>query len=696
MTIPAIPVSGSIGITGVNPSSIPAIPVSGSIGIDFETYSEAGYTWAGDRWRSVSSSPPHGIGAVGANAYAAHASTEILSLAYGSNLWLPGMPPPVDLFEFIKSGRFCSAWNCAFEFWIWHHVGRRLGWPPLPWFQLVDNMPRARLSGYPGKLSAAGSAIGTDQQKDTAGTRLINKFCKPRNPTGANPCRRMLPENSPIDADRLYRYCLQDVATETDIGRHLVPMTPTERGVWRVDQAINARGVAVDRLALSDCIAVVDQATDRYTRELQELTGGRASSVSKVAEIIGWLNDRGCCVSALDESAVTTALTGVIPDPAARRVLEIRQQLANSSVKKIYSMERRLTDRNRLTDMFAYCGADRTGRWAGRGPQPQNLPPSTNDIETVLSDMSSRSLDLIESKYGSALNAVSGCLRGLFIAGSGFELICSDYSSIEAIVLAELAGEQWRIDLFNSGGSLYERSGAMVTGINLNEIEQHRIKTGENHPARRIGKVAELASGYQGSVGAWKQFGATGSDDEILVNVRKWRASNPAIVDFWYAIERAAVAAIESPGRGFNHRGLIFESDAKTLRIRLLSGRCLCYQQPHTVPDVTPWGKPVKRLMYYGHKHVGGWQAIDTFGGRLVENICQGTARDILAGALVRLEHGGYPVVMHVHDEPVSEVPIGTGNLARFESLMCALPEWCRGWPITASGGWIGRRYRKG
>ena len=357
--------------------------------LDFETYSEAGYTYDKDRhrWRSISASPPHGIGAVGAPAYAAHPSTEVLCLAYRVGqrpcLWVPGMPPPADLFDHIRAGGYLSAWNAAFEFWVWHHVCyERLHWPALPWFQLLDNMPTARSHSFPGKLADAAAAIGSAEQKDSEGERLIRKFCKPRNPTKHDPRTRNLPADHPADAQALYNYCLQDIATEDSVGRSLTPLVPQERRVWRCDQAINARGIAVDVSAVSDCVAVVNDAEARYSRELHDITG--IGSVSKVQQLTQWICARGTTLSSLDDETVSTVLAGDIDDRAVRRVLEIRQLLSGSSAKKVHAISRRLTPDGRLHDLFMYCGADRTGRWSGRGPQPQNLPGSVDDTERLL------------------------------------------------------------------------------------------------------------------------------------------------------------------------------------------------------------------------------------------------------------------------------------------------------------------------
>jgi DNA polymerase len=389
--------------------------------------------------------------------------------------------------------------------------------------------------------------------------------------------------------------------------------------------------------------------------------------------------------------------------------------------------------------MFQFCGADRTGRFAGRGPQPQNLPnsgPNVNlcecgnyykpflnhcpkchlteafseptewDVSAVnnaLSIISTGDLSAVENQFGDATAAVAGCLRGLFCAAPGHDLICSDYSAIEAVVLAMLAKEQWRIDVFKTHGKIYEMSAAKISGVAFQEFLDHKERTGNHHPLRKkIGKVSELASGYQGGMGAWKRFGADQhlTDQEIKDAIKSWRRESPNIVNFWYGLERAAIAAIQSPGEILSYNGISYQYVKGTLNCRLLSGRILYYHSPLLMPDVTPWGKPVLKISYMGWNSEStkgpiGWMRIDTYGGKLCENVVQATARDILTFALVNVEKAGYPAVMHVHDEIVSEVPQGAGSVENFEAIMATLPEWAKGWPIRAAGGWRGKRYRK-
>lgn len=728
---------------------------------DFETYSEAGYYYdeQGRRWRSITKSPPHGLRAVGAAVYAEHPSTEVLSLAYnlkdgaGARLWLPGMPPPQDLFDHISNGGLLEAWNSAFEWHIWDNVCRaRMGWPGLPFEQLRDAMAKSRAFSLPGKLGKAAEVLQVADQKLSDGMRLINKFSKPRNPTKADGSLRnhLYDPQHAVDAARFYEYNLGDIKAESAASAATPDLSPSELELWLLDQKINFRGVHIDREALADCKAVVEQAHERYTAELQELTGGTVQSASEIQKLTGWLGAQGWHLGSLDAEHVEEALEldavdGLSHDvfQRCRRVLEIRSSLGAASVKKLFAIDRRVSKDGRLRDLFAFCGADRTGRFAGRGPQPQNLPNSgpqvaqcdpTNGcgrhynnaldkcpwcgtpawagsgaewsvaaVEDALDVVKYRKLEHVEAVFGDGVAAVAGCLRGLFSSAPGHDLVCSDYSAIEAVVLAALAGEEWRLEVFRTHGKIYEMSAAKITGIPFEEFVRHKEETGDHHPMRKkVGKVAELASGYQGGYGAWLAFGADKhlNEQEIREAIKAWRAESPSIVKFWYGLQDAATSAVQNPGQCFSYRGMMYGVKGDVLYCQLPSGRKLCYHAPRLHPDVTPWGKRVLKLTYEGwnsdyKKGPTGWMRLDTYGGKLCENVVQAVARDILTHALVNVEKAGYPVVLHIHDEIVSEVPEGFGSVEEFERIMVALPAWCSDWPIKAAGGWRGKRYRK-
>lgn len=718
--------------------------------MDFETYSEAGYRWVPElqKWKSVmrstSSNPPRGIAAVGAPMYAEHPTCEVLSLAYnlkdglGHRLWVPGMPPPTDLFDHIKSGGIIEAWNSAFEFHVWHNVcHKRMGWIELPLQQLRDAAAKSRAFSLPGALAKAAKAIGAENQKITDGTRLLNKFSVPRNPSKNDGRTRIFPMDDLGDASKLYEYNIGDIVAEASTSKKLPDLSEFETTVWLIDQQINNRGVKIDTESLRACGKIVDDVTVLYTAELPVITKGAVNSAGEIKRIVDWMTTQDIHTKSIDAENIERLLSSELPDNV-RRVLEIRQIIGSASVKKLDAISRRLTESGRLKDTFMYCGADRTGRWAGRGPQPHNLPnsgpsvsqcplcggyfsdkltgcPWCGNTDIVSADWGIESVEcalkiiktghhhLVSKIYGDPIKAVSGCLRGLFCADDGNDLICSDYSAIEAVVLAALAREQWRMDIFRTHGKIYEMSASKITGVPFKEFLEYRKLNGTHHPLRKkIGKVAELASGYQGWVGAWKQFGADkhfNSDDEIKKAIISWRNDSPNIVNFWKDTETAAISAVQYPGKYFSVNGMHFGVLDDVLYIQLLSGRKLCYHAPRVGMETTPWGEQRLKLSYMGAnkslKGPKGWLRLDTYGGKLVENIVQATARDILAHAVVNLENAKYYIVLHIHDEIVAEIKKDFGSIEEFESIMSLPPAWCADWPIRATGGWRGHRYRK-
>ena len=585
--------------------------------------------------------------------------------------------------------------------------------------------------------------------KDPRGQALIRKLCIPRNPTKGNAAIRLTPSDSPQLFSELYQYNIQDIAAEAALSSTCPELSETELDLWLLDQEINKRGVAIDTKALGDCISIVEQARFKYTAELQTLTGGAVKTADELAKIQGWLAGRGVPLSSVDADTIKDTLKYKDLPHDVRRVLEIRASLGARSVKKLFSIKNRLCKDGRIRDLFAFCGADRTGRWAGRGPQPQNLPASGPEsifcpfcgrihgahlhvgvekewglecTEAALADIATLDMAYVEYWWGDAIAAVSGCLRGLFVAEEGNDLLCSDYSAIEAVVLAAVAGEEWRLEVFRTHGKIYEASASKITGIPLEEIVGHKALHGTKHPLRKLGKVGELASGYGGWIGAWKNFGADKflTDEEIKKNILRWRDDSPAIVEFWggqyrkhptrwefnpelFGIEGTVVTALLNPGQGYSYRGIAYRHDTSddVLYCRLPSGRCLCYHQPRLEKVLDTMRNVHKyEISYMGHnsdykKGPVGWGKLYTYSGKLVENIVQAIARDILAHAMPNLERAGYPIVLHVHDEPVAEVPKGSGTIAEFERILVDLPWWCKDWPISAAGGWRGLRFRK-
>lgn len=756
--------------------------------MDFETYSEAGFVFdeAKGRFRGISSTKK-GLSAVGAAVYAQHASTEVICLAYnlkdglGPRLWMAGDAPPWDLFAHIERGGLIEAHNSIFEYFIWNYVCvRKLDWPPLDYRQLRCSMSKAAAFALPMSLDKLSAAIDAPIKKDKEGAAVMLKVVQPRAPTKGNPSLRYTPKSNPEYFKRTGEYCINDTYAESEVSAMLPDLQPDELELWLLDQQINIRGVHIDKPSLENCISIVQQAFAKYSEELRVICGGytdakgewkwNVSSPAELANIQTFLAAKGVRTHSLAAEHLAALLARDDLPADCRRVLEIRDTLSASSVKKLFSLLNHLGEDSRVRGLFAFCGADRTGRFAGRGPQPQNMPSSGpklnqcdkvngcghyfqnklsncpwcgadaafskpkqdwthHSVDQALKVIASRRLDYVEHYFGDAIEVVSGCLRGLFTAAPGKDFICSDFSAIEAVVLAEVAGESWRQEVFRTHGKIYEMGAAKITGIPFEEFMcvagytdltkekwWEAEQTGGHHPQRKtIGKVSELASGYAGWVGAWKNFGADKfmTDEEIKKAILVWRDASPMIVELWggqwrkdpkrwaftpefYGLEGAAVQAILSPGKAFAYRMISYQVHDDVLYCRLPSGRLLSYHQPRLAQSTAPHGNPVWQITYMGSDEVGRWVRLDTYGGKLCENVVQAIARDILTFSLKNLEKAGYPVVLHIHDEIVCEVDKGAGSIEEFERIMAIMPPWAADWPIRAAGGWRGLRYRKG
>lgn len=716
-----------------------------------------------------------------------------------------GSPGPLPLFDHILRGGLIEAHNSMFEYLIWENVcHKRMGWSKLPIEQLRCSAAKAKKASLPPSLGDLSKVLRIEHGKDADGTRLIKKFSIPgpvapwdATATAAAIAREAVrptvikggmakvpsrgkikypdvwrewqqadPATDLIDGPKLYSYCLRDIEAESEISARLPDLPPVELDLWKLDQRINTRGLRVDEARLDDCLAVMNQVFHRYEKELVEVTGGEVQTIGQFKVLANWLTVNGCPTISVDKESTERLINDPSlpdhPDAAnhiyhpARRVLEIRQILAYSSVKKAVAAKQQLDSRRRLQGLFSFCGALRTDRFTGVGPQPHNFPNSGPDVKLCDGDdgcghyrhpsldicpwcgrpeflnpeparkvewkfkvvedaffiLSIRSLEIVERYFGDALELISGCLRSLFIPSEGRDLICSDYSAIEAVVGAAIAGEQWRLDVFRTHGKIYETSISKITGIPLDEILQHKTTTGEHHPLRKRGKVAELASGFGGGYKAWKRFGADkyyDNDEDIKEAVYRWRKESPAFSaqmwrdgysGIWEGLEVAARSAIQTPGQCFEFRGISYGVKDKVLYCRLLSGDTLQYHNPCIVKTFNDYGREVETIYFEGWNNnpangAIGWIVMSTWGGKLFENVVQKTARDILTHAMANLDRSGYDIVLHVHDEPVAEVDEDKGSIEEFERIMVDLPWWCKDWPVRVGGGWRGKRYRK-
>ena len=520
--------------------------------------------------------------------------------------------------------------------------------PPEQW---EDTMILAAYNGLPMSLDNAGAALQLKDQKIKEGTTLISYFCKPCKPTIANKGRtRNLPHHAPDKWERFVEYCRRDVEVCQAIYYRLnnYPVTEFEREVWALDARINERGVLVDMELAQAAIDVDEAFKAEHLEELQQLTGlENPNSVSQLKE---WLEGVGLSVDSLNKATVAELKRAAI-DLTTRRVLELRSLLGKTSTKKYEAMVNAAGDDHRVRGITQYYGAGRTGRWAGRLVQLQNLPQNhLDDIGTVREIVRARDLDTLELLYDSVPDVLSQLIRTAFVAKPGHTFLVSDYAAIEARVIAYLAGEKWRMDVFAQGGDIYCSSASQMFKVPV-------VKHGVNGHLRQKGKVAELACGYGGGVSALKAFGADKmglTEPEMQDIVTQWRAASPTIPKLWRDVERAAKNALQNPGRTFTIPcGVKYYKDVDALRCRLPSGRVLTY-----------WGAYLDnngKICFMGQNQTTRkWEKTDTWGGKLVENIVQAVARDCLAVAMVKLDKAGYKIVFHVHDEVVIEAPDGS------------------------------------
>ena len=565
------------------------------------------------------------------------------------------------------------AHNNAFERTAFYrHTGHYM--PPEEWH---DTMILAAMNGLPMSLEDAGAALQIDHQKIKEGTALINYFCKPCKPTISNGGRtRNMPEHAPDKWDRFRAYCRRDVEAMRQIYRRLqkFPIPNWERRVWALDARINERGVLIDRELAEAAIRVDEAFQKEHTAEMQKLTG--LKNPNSVAQLKDWLETVGVSVDSLNKATVSD-LKGKLPDPTTRRVLELRQMLGKTSTKKYTTMTAAAGKDDRVRGLLQYYGAGRTGRWAGRLVQVQNLPQNhLDDIGLVRELVRDRDLGTLEMAFDSVPDVLSQLIRTAFIAKPGHTFLVSDYAAIEARVIAYLAGEQWRMDVFAQGGDIYCSSASQMFKVPV-------VKHGVNGHLRQKGKIAELACGYGGGVGALKAFGADKmglSEEEMQDIVNQWRLASPTIPKFWRDTENAAKAALQNPGRRYKIPSceVYYWRDADALRCRLPSGRILSY-----------WGARLDNdgsICFMGQNQTTRkWEKTETWGGKLVENIVQAVARDCLAVALLRIDKAGYAITFHVHDEIIAEAPKGSRWEDMAEIMGQPIP-WAEGLLLRGDG----------
>lgn len=592
------------------------------------------------------------------------------------------------------------AYNASFE---WGCLSKVYG-PMIP-AQWRCTMFHGLYCGYTAGLDATGRALGLpqDKQKMSAGQALIRFFCVPRKPSANDPRTRNRPADAP-DRWRTFReYNAQDVVTEMEIERRLsqFPVPDWVQKQWETDLIINARGVAVDMRLVTGALEVGVTVRSELMAEAMDISGLRnPNSVKQLAE---WLNDEIDDEEVVDlkKETVSRLLAKDGNSTSVQRMLEIRQELGKTSIKKYDAIENCVCDDGRVHGLLQFYGANRTGRWAGRLVQVQNLPQThTEPIELARKLVEDRGKDALRCVYGSVPDTLSQLIRTAFVAPEGNVLIDADFSAIEARVISWLAREEWRLEVFRSHGKIYEASASQMFGVPLEKIK----KGNPEYALRARGKVAELALGYQGSVGAMRRMDSKHmldnlSDDEMQDIVNRWRETNSHIRELWGKMDSAAVQVV-SRGGSVNVNGITFareydyNQNTYCMTITLPSQRKLFYVNP-TIEE-NRWGNP--SIVYLGmNQKTKKWEQIETYGGKLTENCVQAIARDCLAMAIERLEANNLPVVFHVHDEVIIDRPRWADDetmLKTVTGLMTYPIPWAPGLPLGADG-WVGTFFTK-
>ena len=632
---------------------------------------------------------------IGASVYAQHPYTDWLCCAWGpedeerEQIWLPWDAPPPELLEAINDpDETFYAHNAPFEMDIWHHiVHKRYGWPDIPLERWECLAARCAAAGLPRKLEKAAEVIGVPGGKDMEGHAVMMKLCKPRRETIKQKHRWHTDFH---EYHRLYQYCLRDVSVERAVYRCVRPLPPEERKLWQIDQTINRRGIPIDVHTVRAVVNLNNQFETRLTKELARLTNNHVTTGGQVSRMIEWLNLQDVNISDMRKGTVDEHLARPGYSPRVQRVLWIRKYLSRSSIGKFAAMAREAEVDNRVRGSHLYHSAV-TGRWASKRVQFQNIPHGSvkdpEKIEQLIRIMQTQNLELLDRCVESIPDAFVSVIRSMVQAQRG-RLIIVDFAQIEARVNAWLAGQRDMMEIFARDEDVYKATYAKLAKIPLADVDKYQ---------RQLGKICVLALGY--GMG-WARFqttcltyGVELEEEPCKQLVASWREAHPQIVQFWKDLENAALTAMRNPGRRFYAGRIGYTRKPHWLECHLPSGRVMSYINPRLEKRVTPWGAVQDELTYMGvDSQTHQWKRLRSHGPKLCENVVQATARDFQANGLIGCEENNYPVVMHVHDEIVSEREGGT--VEGMVQIMTDLPKWGKGCPIAAAG-FEAARYRK-
>lgn len=575
-----------------------------------------------------------------------------------------------------------TAYNASFE---WCCLNKYWKSPIEQW---SCTMIKGLYAGYPAGLKAIGDAIGLaeDKKKLMTGKALIRYFCVPCKPTKSNGGRtRNYPKHDLEKWELFKEYNRQDVVTETEIKRRLdkIVFPSSEQNLWVIDVLMNSCGVKVDKQLVEGALKIANIRTEQLLIEAQEISG--LNNPNSIAQLKEWLeSETGNEITSLNKKDVPELIKNTDSEKV-KRMLEIRQELSKTSTKKYDAMEIAMGKDDRVRGLLQFYGANRTGRWAGRLVQIQNLPQNHLEMLGLARELVKKGdLEGLSIIYGNIPSTLSQLIRTAFIAEEGYTFVVADFSAIEARVISWLAGEQWRLNVFKTHGKIYEASASQMFGIPIEKIK----KGNPEYSLRQKGKVAELALGYQGGPGALIQMGALENgltEEELPDIVSRWRQSNKRIVDLWHTIQNCAINCLKTGQIQVMQKNIFFSLENGNLAITLPSKRQLFYIQPRL--EINNFGS--EALSYMGQNQTTKkWERIPTYGGKLTENLVQAIARDCLAEAIERLVENQYRVLFSIHDEIIAEVPKNDNrfSLENAIQLMCTVPKWAEGLPLNADG----------
>jgi DNA polymerase len=622
----------------------------------------------------------------GAWRYAAEPTTGVWCVSYAidkdpTQLWLPGNPVPDVFFEAERNPDWwIVAHNDAFERVIEELIlAPRFGWPIVPIDRHRCTMAMALASALPGSLEKVAEALSLPLRKDADGARLMKMMARPRKPRRDEDPNGLYWHDDPEKIARLSNYCIRDTDVEREVYHHLPPLSDAEQALWVLDAQINARGFYTDGPLLEAASQVAAAADQAIQHELAQITDGALTSTGQVDALQAWLADHGCEVKDITKATLKHALRRKELDPAVRRVIELRRDAAHAAASKIDTMRAYRDDDGRIRGTLRFHGAG-TGRWTGHGPQPQNFKRDCDDADAKCEAIATGDLGHVAALYPQPLEVVGDIARTTIRAAPGKRLLIGDFSGIESRVTAWVSEQQSKLDQWAafdaSGDPKIEPYYLIGCACGLPE-----------EIARDVGKVADLAFGYQGGIGAWDKLApednASSEADKKRYQLT-WRRLHPRTAAFWNGISRMTVTAVRKPDKPLQYKRLSIVCDGdRFLKIGLPSGRILNYPFPRLKP-----GKFEDMVVVFKDSAAGKWTDCrfgqGAYGGLWTENIVQAISRDLLAAAMHRLEAAGYPVVLHVHDEVVCEVPIGVGSIQEFQRLLTAEPDWAAGLPIAA------------